>query len=84
MQQPKLSSVECHVVAMLTVKTLNLLTDNNFDLLWENKRDQVDIAKPQVARRRKVTKRYDYGSAPAEFALAVKENYRQVYFEALA
>ena len=34
LQQPKLSSVEGHGVAMLTVKTLEgLRTDGNFDLL---------------------------------------------------
>ena len=36
LQQPKLSSVEGHEVAMLTVKTLqHLRTDENFVLFWQ-------------------------------------------------
>ena len=52
LQQPKLSSVEDHEVAMLTVKTLQYLrTDENFDLFWqkvEKMRYQFDIAEPQL------------------------------------
>ena len=36
LQQPKLSRIEGHGVAMLTVKTLEgLQTEDNFDLFWE-------------------------------------------------
>ena len=58
LQQPKLSSVEGHEVAMLTVKTLqHLRTDENFHLFCqkvEKMRYQFDIAEPQLARKRKV------------------------------
>ena len=54
LQQPKLSSVEGHGVAMLTVKTLeNLRTDDNYELFWqkvEKTRDQLDVDEPQLAR----------------------------------
>ena len=87
LQQPKLSSVEGHGVAMLTVKTLEgLRTDDKFDLFWqtiEKKRDLLDIDEPRLAWRRKVPRRLDHGNAPAEFALSLKEEYRRVYFEAL-
>ncbi len=87
LQQPKLSSVEGHAVAMLTVKTLqSLRTDDNFDLFWqkvEKTKDQLDVDEPQLARRRKVPRRYELGNAPAEFAVSPKEEYRRVYFEAL-
>ena len=87
LQQHKLSTVEGHGVAMLTVKTIGgLRTDDNFDLLWEKvekARDQLDVDEPQLGRRRKVPKRYEQGSAPYEFAVSVKEEYRWVYFEAL-
>ena len=47
LQQPMLSSVEGHEVAMLTVKTpQHLRTDDNFDLFWqkvEKMRYQFDI-----------------------------------------
>ena len=87
LQQPKLSSVEGHEVAMLIVKTLqHLRTDENFDLFWqrvEKMRYQFDIAEPQLARKRKVPKQYDQGSAPAKFAESPKEEYCRIYFEAL-
>ena len=87
LQQPQLSSIEGHGVAMLTVKTLeSLRTSGNFDLFWqklEKTREQLDVDKPEPARRRKVTKRFEQGSAPSEFAVSLKDEYRWVYFEAL-
>ena len=87
LQQPMLSSVEGHEVAMLTVKTLEgLRTDDNFDLFWqkvEKTRDQLDVDEPQLARRRKVPRRFEQGSAPAAFAVSPKDEYRRVYFKAL-
>ena len=87
LQQPQLSSVEGHGVAMLTVKTLeSLQTSGNFDLFWqklEKTREELDVDKPEPARRRKVPKRFEQGSAPPEFPVSLKDEYRQVYFEAL-
>ena len=87
LQQPKLSSVEGHGVAMLTAKTLaDLRTETNFDLFWQkvvDRRGQMDVDEPQLPRRRKVPRRFEQGSAPAEFAATPKDFYRRVYFEAL-
>ena len=87
LQQPKLSSVEGHGVAMLTVKTLEgLQTDGNFDLFWqkvEMTKDQLDVDEPYLARRHKAPKRLEHGRAPAEFAVSPKDEYSRVYFEAL-
>ena len=87
LQQPKLSSSEGHGVEILTVKTLKgLRTDVNFDLFWQTvkkARDQLDVDELQLARKRKVLRRFEHGSAPAEFAVSPKEEYRWVYFEAL-
>ena len=81
-----LSGVEGHEVAMFTVKTLqHLQTDDNFDLFWqkvEKMRYQFDIAEPQLARKLKVPKRHEQGSAPAEFAESPKDEFRWMYFEA--
>lgn len=78
LQQPTLSGVEGHEVAMLTVKTLqHLRTDDNFDLFWqkvEKMRYQFNIAEPQLARKQKAPKRYEQGSAPAEIAESPKIN----------
>lgn len=87
LQQPSLSSVEGHTVAMLTIETLkSLRKDDNFELFWqkvEKARDQLNVDEPRLARRRKTPKRLEVGSAPAEFAASPKDEYRRVYFEAL-
>ena len=74
LQQPMLSSVEGHGVAMLIVTTLeDLRTGVNFDLLWqtvEKTRVQLDVDEPQLARRRKVPRRFEHDSAEAEFAVS--------------
>ena len=71
---------------MLTVKTLEgLRTEDNFDLFWERlekTRDQLDVDKPEPARRQKMPKRFEQGSTPAECAVSLKDEYRRVYFEA--
>lgn len=58
LQQPKLSSVEGHGIAMLTVKTLEgLRTDENFELFWQKvgrARERLEVEEPQLPRRRKV------------------------------
>ncbi|XP_062502108.1 zinc finger MYM-type protein 1-like [Corticium candelabrum] len=60
LQQPKLSSVEGHELAMLTVKTLeSLRNDENFDMFWltvEKKRILQNTDEPRLARRRYVSK----------------------------
>ena len=82
LQQPQLSSVEGHVVAMLTVKTIgHLRTEDNFELLWkkvEMMRSQFDVDEPNLGRRRKLPKRLDEGSAQAEFAASPKDEYRRI------
>jgi len=87
LQQPKLSSVEGHGIAMLTVKTLEgLRTDENFELFWQKVGraiERLEVEEPQLPRRRKVPRRFEQGSAPAESAGSPKEEYRRVYFEAL-
>ena len=55
LQQPTLSGVEGHEVALVTVKALqHLWTDDNLDLFWqkvEKMSYQFDIAEPQLARK---------------------------------
>ena len=87
LQQPKLSSVEGHELAMLTVKILkSLRNDENFDMFWltvEKKGILQNIYEPRLARRRKLPRQLELGIAVAEFALSPEEQYRRVYFEAL-
>ena len=85
LQQPKLSSVEGHDIAMLTVKTLEgLQTENDFELFWqkiEKLRILFNIDEPLLPRKRKVPQRFEAGIAPAEFATSPKDEYRRVFFE---
>ncbi len=65
LQQLKLSSVEGHELAMLTVKTLeSLRNDENFNMFWltvEKKRILQNIDEPRLARRRKLPSRLELG-----------------------
>jgi len=71
LQAPKLSAVEGHEIAMLTVKTLKALqTDENFNLFWQKieKINELNVDEPQLARRRKAPMQFEQGEAPGEFA----------------
>ena len=85
LQQPNLSSIEGHDIAMLTVKTLEgLRNENDFELFWqkiEKMRVQFDIDEPLLPRKRKVSQRFETGIAPAEFATSPKDENRRVFFE---
>ena len=84
LQGPKLSGVEGHEIAMLTVKTLKgLRTDGNFWQKIEKMMNELEVDEPQLARRRKTPKQFEQGEAPAEFAATPKDEYCRVYFEAL-
>lgn len=44
LQQPRISSIEGHGVAMLIVKTLeSLLEDGNFDLFWQKVEETMEM-----------------------------------------
>ena len=43
--------------------------------------DELEVSAPQLPRQRKIPKRYEDGTAPAEFHATVMEHYRQIYFE---
>ena len=87
LQQPELSSVEGHDVAMLTVRTLEQIrTDEDFELYWKKvgiMKDQVDVDEPQLPRKRKAPRWFETGAAPSEFPASVEDYYRQIYFEAI-
>ena len=44
---------------------------------------ELEVSDPVLPRNRKVPKRFEEGSAPAEFHSTPKDLYRQVYYEAL-
>lgn len=87
LQQPELSSVEGHSVAMLTVKTLEKMrTDDDFGLFRkkiEIMKSRVDIDEPLLPKKRKAPKRFQTGSAPNESPESVEVYYRRICFEAI-
>ena len=84
LQALKLSGVEDHEIAMLTVKTLKgLRTDGNFNLFWqkiEKMMNELEVDEPQLARRRKTPKRFEQGEAPAEWTLFLTHSRLLFYF----
>ena len=87
LQNPELSSVEGHEIAMLTVKTLqSLRSESNFDMFWEKvemRREEFELEEPHLPRRRKAPRRYEQGTGEAEFHTTAKSMYRQVYLTLL-
>ena len=71
LQNPELSSVEGHEIALLTMATLqDVRSDRDFNLFWEKvelRRVQWDVEEPQLPRKRKVPPRYEQGSCEAQF-----------------
>ena len=67
LQQPNMSSVEGHAVAMLTVSTLKgLRTESNFDLFWQKilkLKGEADVSEPQLPRQHEMPHRYEQGMA---------------------
>ncbi len=72
---------------MLTVKTLqSLRTEENFELFWKKiniKCQELEVSEPQLDRKRKIPKRFDHGSAQAEYPVSAKSEYRRIFFESL-
>ena len=85
--QHKLSAAEGQATAALLVKTLEKMRDDkSFDLFWAKVSMLVtkfDVSEPSLPRKRKCPRRYEEGSAEAEFSSSVKDHYRRQYFEAL-
>ncbi len=83
LQQPNFSTVEGNAVAMLTVKTLqSLRTEENFELFWKKiiiKCQELEVSEPQLDRKR-IPKRFDHGSAQAEYPVSAKSEYRRIFF----
>ena len=84
LQNPELTSVEGHEVAMLTVKTLQRM--HSFEMFWkrvELRRRELDVEVAVLPRKRKVPKRCEVGAAEPHFHNTPESFYQQIYFEAL-
>ena len=87
LQKESISAAQGQEVADLTVKTLrSIRSDQNFELFWENTQlcaKTLDISEPCLPCQRKVPKRFEGGSAAAEFASSAHSYFRQIYYEGL-
>ena len=87
LQHKNISATEAQSITSLTVKTLQLMrNDNSYDLFWElllYQASQCDVTEPILPRQRKMPKRYEQGTAEAEFLSSPKSYYKRIYFEAL-
>ena len=87
LQKQSLSAAEGQECAHITVKTLqSLRSDNMFELFW-NKVTMTaknhDLNSPTLPRRRKTPKRFETGTAAAEFPVSPRDYFRVQYFEAI-
>ena len=87
LQSSKMPASEGQVIAKMTVKTLqSIRSDDKFVLFWSSvykKATELDIDEPNLPRRRKISRRYDYGSSSGDFPSSVEDYYKRIYFEAL-
>lgn len=87
LQNPDLSNVEGHRIAMLVVETLKgIRTDTSFDAFWEKielSRISLDLDEPSLPRKRKTPARFQLGDGDYHFPASPKDHYRSQYFEAL-
>lgn len=87
LQQPKLSNVEGHHIAMLVVETLKgLRNDTSFDTFWEKVeqiRESLGLDEPSLPRKRKTPARFQVGDGDGYIPSSPKDEYRRKYFEAL-
>ena len=87
LQSTSMSAIEGANMASMTVKTLQVIhSDKHCDAFWDlvlKAKQDLDVDEPQLPRKRKVPRKLDEGSAPADFPTDCKPYYRQSYFEAL-
>ena len=71
LQEPKLSNVEGHGIAMLIVETLKgLRSDISFDAFWEKveqSRESLGLDEPSLPRKRKTPARFEVGDGDCHF-----------------
>jgi len=86
LQQRTVSASEGQNVAQLTVTTLQKLRNDDANEDFSNKLDStldsVDVSERALPWRRKITKRFNTGSAPYDYRKTPKDMYRPTFYEA--
>ena len=87
LQSTSMSAAEGAHIAAMIVKTLqSICSDACYDAFWDlvlRAQQEVDVDDPKLPRKRKVSRRLDEGSAPADFSTDCKTHYYQSYLKAL-
>ena len=81
LQHRDLSAAEAQAIAELTVKTLQMMrNDEAFSLFWELVKltaSKFDVGDPLLPRRRKVPQQYEVGRAEPEMSSSPEALYKQ-------
>ena len=71
---------------MTILKLMSIRVSASFVASWKKVTQSAakhEVEEPELPRKRKLPRRFDYGQAPPEFSSCVADHYWQVYFEAL-
>ena len=87
LQAKSLSAAESYHLAEMTVTTLEgMRTEEAFELFFDRLeilRQELSVEEPSLPRRKKPTRRFEYGDGKAYHSDTVAEYYRRQYFEVL-
>ena len=87
LQRANVSAAEGQLIVTMTIKTLELLrNDNSFRLFWDTTQTHMkdlDVNKPILPRKRKAPKHYEIGDGMPEFPVSMEDHFCQIYFESL-
>lgn len=85
LQGSTVSATEGQNLMRMTLAALeSIRSEESNELFWqkiEQRRQELEIAEPNLPRQRKVHRRYDIGSSASEITTSVEAFYRQTYYE---
>jgi hypothetical protein len=87
LQATSMSAAEGQKIARMTLSTMqSIRSDEMFALFWSSvkkRASDLNINEPDLPRQRRIPRRYDEGSANADFPSTTENHYKRIYFEAL-
>ena len=82
LQHTYISAVEGQSVAKMSVKTLKVMSDTQFDLFWSKvlrEASRLDVDDPTLRRKRKRPTRFELSNATPSFPESPKDYFRLIY-----
>lgn len=86
LQHTYISAVEGQSVAKMSVKTLKVMSDTQFDLFWSKvlrEASRLDVDDPTLRRKRKHPTRFELSNTTPSFPESPKDYFRLIYFSSL-